>query len=92
MKFNPLKYDKALHQRTLDAMIDGLNSTMPDFSTKNKVLNWHSCRVCGESLRPLKLCSMCKSVHYCSRECQKLDWRDGGHKDECKEIQEEGKG
>eukprot|EP00392_Amoebophrya_sp_AT5.2_P011715 g11800.t1 len=32
----------------------------------------------------LKLCSRCKSVSYCSRECQARDWRAGGHAYQCR--------
>ncbi|KAJ7189603.1 hypothetical protein GGX14DRAFT_484655 [Mycena pura] len=31
----------------------------------------------------LKLCSGCKVCIYCSKECQKLDWRHGGHRAMC---------
>ncbi|KAJ6501098.1 hypothetical protein C8R47DRAFT_1108917 [Mycena vitilis] len=28
-------------------------------------------------------CSGCSSFYYCSRECQKADWQDGGHRSGC---------
>ncbi|KAJ7646437.1 hypothetical protein DFH06DRAFT_1476486 [Mycena polygramma] len=28
-------------------------------------------------------CSRCRSSYYCSYECQKLDWRTGGHREHC---------
>ena len=31
-------------------------------------------------------CSACRSVLYCSRECQALHWIDGGHKAECPKL------
>lgn len=31
------------------------------------------CHACGEE-KPAKKCSKCKSVQYCDRECQRLDW------------------
>ena len=34
----------------------------------------------------LKACARCKTVYYCSRECQKLDWK-RGHKKVCAETQ-----
>jgi len=43
------------------------------------------CQECGkhasDGMRLLK-CSECKAVHYCSRECQRIDWK-AGHKEEC---------
>ncbi|KAJ6484653.1 hypothetical protein C8R45DRAFT_1147470 [Mycena sanguinolenta] len=30
-----------------------------------------------------KRCSDCRTVYYCSAECQKMDWRHGGHRDSC---------
>jgi hypothetical protein len=46
-----------------------------------------SCQVCekgeAEGLK-LSFCSSCRSVSYCSRECQKTDWK--AHKVICKEL------
>ncbi|KAF8086077.1 hypothetical protein N665_0635s0008 [Sinapis alba] len=39
------------------------------------------CSVCGKL--STKKCSRCKSVRYCSAECQKSDWN-SGHKQQCK--------
>ncbi|KAL1221439.1 Ubiquitin carboxyl-terminal hydrolase 19 [Cardamine amara subsp. amara] len=39
------------------------------------------CAVCGKV--STKKCSRCKSVRYCSAECQKSDWN-SGHKKKCK--------
>ena len=38
------------------------------------------CSVCAQATD--QRCSQCKSVHFCSRDCQKLAWRE--HKAECK--------
>jgi len=35
---------------------------------------------------PLFMCSGCRCTHYCTRECQKADWK-ATHKAECKELQ-----
>lgn len=42
------------------------------------------CHFCKDIPRKLQRCSSCKTVAYCSREHQKLDWR--YHKDLCKII------
>ncbi|KAI1131278.1 SET domain-containing protein [Nemania abortiva] len=34
--------------------------------------------------RVARACTGCRTVAYCSTECQKLDWTTGGHKAECK--------
>lgn len=40
-----------------------------------------ACRVCGKS--PAAACLGCRSVHYCSKDCQRAHWR-GGHKGQCR--------
>ena len=35
---------------------------------------------------PLSLCAGCKTLKYCSKTCQKEDWKKGPHKDECKYL------
>lgn len=45
---------------------------------------WGSCMVCkkgGSKNDQLKSCSRCRCVFYCSKECQKLDWKN--HKKLC---------
>ncbi|GLT58288.1 hypothetical protein SLA2020_311920 [Shorea laevis] len=41
-----------------------------------------SCAACGN--HGTKVCSRCKSVRYCSPECQRTHWN-SGHRTECKE-------
>ena len=43
------------------------------------------CRTCGE--KGYKYCSKCTCVVYCSVECQRIDWKENGHKEECKKIE-----
>ncbi|CAJ1953013.1 unnamed protein product [Cylindrotheca closterium] len=31
-------------------------------------------------------CSKCTITYYCGRDCQRKDWKEGGHKQECKKI------
>jgi hypothetical protein len=44
------------------------------------------CSYCKKSDTKLKVCSRCKAVYYCSKECQKASWLN--HKKECNNPQE----
>ena len=51
-----------------------------------------ACKCCGATNLSLKKCSGCGVVWYCSHDCQKKDWRDGGdscHKIQCHRIKEQ---
>ena len=39
------------------------------------------CKACGKEGKPLSVCSRCKKVKYCSKECQVQDWKK--HKKDC---------
>lgn len=41
-----------------------------------------TCSVCKEISNSTKMCSVCKNSRYCSKECQKQDWKK--HKVICK--------
>eukprot|EP00586_Coscinodiscus_wailesii_P000264 CAMPEP_0172483932 /NCGR_PEP_ID=MMETSP1066-20121228/11175_1 /TAXON_ID=671091 /ORGANISM="Coscinodiscus wailesii, Strain CCMP2513" /LENGTH=235 /DNA_ID=CAMNT_0013248137 /DNA_START=36 /DNA_END=739 /DNA_ORIENTATION=+ len=42
------------------------------------------CFHCGESSKPLSKCALCHVASYCSKECQRRDWKKGGqHKYSC---------
>jgi len=56
-----------------DAPIRGSRSVPIKIASTN-------CRNCGKA-GSLK-CEGCKTTRYCSKECQKVDWR-GGHREEC---------
>jgi TPR repeat protein len=45
------------------------------------------CCVCGDEGG--KHCTLCKSRHYCSKKCQVVDWKEGGHKEACKQMAKE---
>jgi hypothetical protein len=42
------------------------------------------CDCCGKAAPKLLACGQCHSVHYCSHVCQKKDWKDNKHKENCK--------
>ena len=50
------------------------------------------CEHCGDEIMGddkhvhIDQCSACKTVSYCSKECQAADWTEGGHKAECAAI------
>lgn len=44
------------------------------------------CKFCLKTAASLRACSGCKSVSYCSRECQRKDWKEGLHKTECPQL------
>jgi hypothetical protein len=51
------------------------------------------CGKCGREAEKMQKCSVCKLVRYCSRECQRQDWKE--HKKSCKKAaarKEGGKG
>ncbi|KAF8153633.1 hypothetical protein BJ912DRAFT_1014344 [Pholiota molesta] len=51
--------------------------------TDIEIMSRKVCALCRTSDEPgLKVCSGCRQIAYCSRECQKADW--GYHKRECK--------
>lgn len=43
------------------------------------------CAACDSIItkRPASFCSKCKVTYYCSRECQVIHWKSGGHKKIC---------
>jgi len=62
-------------------MNDATDATFPSGSTDGK----RSCQTCNvrKPSDELQTCARCHSVYYCSRECQKADWKPR-HKLECK--------
>ena len=45
------------------------------------------CAICGKQCK--SKCSGCASAAYCSTACQRIDWRDRGHRAACKKLQDE---
>ncbi|KAK7253351.1 hypothetical protein SO694_00001463 [Aureococcus anophagefferens] len=45
-----------------------------------------TCTICGEKA---KLNCPCGTTQYCSTDCQRIDWRDRGHRKACKKIRDE---
>ena len=62
-----------------------------DEDKKNQIIEKLSrlssmCRVCGKKGERYKQCSRCTCVYYCSVDCQRKDWKENGHKEECKKL------
>lgn len=47
------------------------------------------CKWCGSKDKKTEVCSECLCVSYCSRECQKKDWKRGDHATLCKELKKD---
>jgi TPR repeat protein len=45
------------------------------------------CTICGK--KDARPCKGCGTTAYCSTDCQRIDWRDRGHRKVCKKIQAE---
>jgi hypothetical protein len=55
---------------------------LPSLQSNSTVIMLRCCIVCRTEASPEKYCAVCKSALYCSKACQKKDWRK--HKRICK--------
>jgi len=50
--------------------------------------SWLKCPLFRDEIvaprRKMLKCSRCKGAQYCGVPCQKMDWKEGGHKEQCK--------
>ena len=53
---------------------------------KERQCNYDKCR--RQDLKRFKICKRCKSVFYCNRKHQKLDWKNGKHREYCSKRHE----
>ena len=97
----PICADKAcnaaahkLSRDTLKQVSEAANAQDIGGSTKLYETKGRFCGGCGaggvgkevQGQLKLKACARCKTVYYCSLECQKLDWK-RGHKQVCAKTQ-----
>ena len=47
-----------------------------------------TCTICGARPKTLLNCP-CGTTQYCSVDCQRIDWRERGHRKACKKIRDE---
>ena len=84
-RFEPLTFDLQWHRDLLNAMLAGPTVQKPkmrsgfEFKESN-----NACAVCGQRLVTLKTCARCEAVFYCSKACQKQDYKQ--HKKLCKAL------
>ena len=87
----------AAQLREIAALADAFDALKENKATAADA-NAHMCRSCdrpgmekhGDMTRVIKMhkCSGCRHAYYCSKECQRTDWKQGGHKEECLGTQE----
>jgi len=81
-----LKVHSVLHNPNFKP--GGDKKAMTDTTPRDKA-NLHMCAKCGEADNKLKNCSACKSVAYCSVDCQRAHWKQ--HKPTCMTKRAKGK-
>ena len=88
--FKPFEFNIEYHRMLMEAMIAGPsvktrkgNFAMMPGEDKYKE-SMKGCAKCGNRLKALSKCAGCRTVSYCSRECQVQHWKD--HKVQCKKV------
>ncbi|KAJ6630299.1 hypothetical protein B0H10DRAFT_2160282 [Mycena sp. CBHHK59/15] len=82
---NVLKQGNKRVPKTVRYQVLGSKDNRPDVSAVWKSKNPRQCAQCTKvSSQDLLLCSRCRLIHYCGRECQKLAWP--SHKLVCKKA------
>jgi hypothetical protein len=64
-------------KRESDRLADGKDPDVP------------ACDSCGKEFSANLVCSRCQSAFYCTKECQKNAWKQGGHKQLCGGMKEQ---
>jgi hypothetical protein len=76
LTFEPGRFNLNFHRVMLEAMVAGPTVQKPKCTGIDKfVEKTNECAGCGDRLKPLSKCARCKKASYCSRECQKADWK-----------------
>jgi hypothetical protein len=76
------KYDKQAEEFRKERAARGYTSATQDPDIP-------ACDACGKSFSGNMSCASCQSVFYCSKECQRAAWKQGGHKQTCPTMKED---
>ena len=76
-----------------DSLTTNIFKTFDPMTYRTREQLEKSLKLCGTcQARYCKLrCAGCNAAFYCKRECQIIDWKEGGHKKICKQLQKERK-
>ncbi|KAJ6254008.1 ankyrin repeat-containing protein [Anaeramoeba flamelloides] len=87
----PIDYFSKKKKRQVLSIISKDNEIKIKNVEKNeKAINYRKCNVCNKT-KGLSICTSCKEVYYCGKECQRKDWKN--HKEKClKEGEKKEKG
>lgn len=82
LKTPPIQWKIGNDLETTMKRINILRNHFNSIKMQNKSITYNtkSCNKCGKMIN-LKLCSRCRSVFYCSVDCQRSDWK--LHKKNC---------
>jgi len=64
-----------------------MNPPTPSSSATPSLPRCDWCQKPASNTTILQRCSACQHKKYCSKTCQKYDWKNGGHKDACQTLQ-----
>jgi hypothetical protein len=70
-----MKYFKH-ENKNFESFVDVSNSKEMNLILNDVEGEESRCQYCFESCDNLKKCSQCKNAFYCSKECQKEDWKE----------------
>ena len=70
--------------QTISTLADKTNQDVPFYVSNNRLSDCHFCRTTGPKDSIMKRCSQCRKVYYCSKKCQKQDWKN--HKAHCQQV------